>query len=115
MNYSIFIQIFIRPIRGGTAAPLVHSRGERRRASPIRRVREVEIVEEHLIQILSQATGLEQVAPLGSPLAQPVIIRIFISIVDIEGYDTPPQTFLERDEPADAPIPILERMDMLKV
>lgn len=48
-------------------------------------------------------------------LGQTSVIEEFMVILDNEGNHTGSETFLENDQPAGTSVPILKRMDLLKV
>lgn len=77
-------------------------------------VRNSEIVEQGLVVVLRRETGVAQIFAHGGPLLQTAVVKHLEVIGDDEGNDAGCQTLLEHQEPSDAAVAILKRMDALE-
>lgn len=77
-------------------------------------VRNSEIVEQGLVVVLRRETGVAQIFAHGGPLLQTAVVKHLEVIGDDEGNDAGCQTLLEHQEPSDAAVAILKRVDALE-
>ena len=83
-------------------------------ASGNRSVFDPEIVQIRLEAILRGQAGVHEIVLFAVPLLQPAIVKELQIILDDERNDVMLQTLLEQDQPTDASVPVLKRMDALK-
>lgn len=77
-------------------------------------VRNSEVVEQSLVVVLCRETGVAQIFAHGGPLLQTAVVKHLEVIGDDEGNDADCQTLLEHQEPSDAAVAILKRVDALE-
>lgn len=119
----------LAPSRGGVGIPSypskrnrcpnrTHTRAEL--AKPVSRtgckrsVRNSEVIEQCLVVVLCRKAGVAQIFAHGGPLLQTAVVEHLEVIGDDEGNDAGCQTLLEHQEPSDAAVAILKRVDALE-
>lgn len=79
-----------------------------------RSVRNSKVVEQGLVVVLRREAGVAQIFTHGGPLLQTAVVEHLEVVGDDEGNDADCQTLLEHQEPSDAAVAILKRVDALE-
>lgn len=119
----------LAPSMGGVGIPSYPSKRNRcpncvrtraKLANPVSRtdrnglVGNSEVVEQRLVVVLCRKAGVAQIFAHGGPLLQTAVVKHLEVIGDDEGNDAGCQTLLEHQEPSDAAVAILKRVDTLE-
>ena len=79
-----------------------------------RSVRNSEVIEQCLVVVLCRKAGVAQIFAHGGPLLQASVVEHLEVVGDDEGDDAGRQALLEHQEPSDAAVAILKRVDALE-
>ena len=64
--------------------------------------------------ILPVETGIREPALFGFPFGQSPVVKSLFAVLDEEGNNVEPQALLQRDQPPDPAVAVLEGVDLLK-
>ena len=67
-----------------------------------------------LERVLPVQTGIREPALFIVPLGQSPVVKCLFAVLDEEGNNIEPQALLQRDQPPDPAVAVLEGVDLLK-
>ena len=78
-------------------------------------MRDIKGVQQSCKCVLSIQAGIRKIAFLMFPFGKAAVVEALFGILDYERHDVVPETFLQRDQPANSAVPILEGVDVFEV
>ena len=75
----------------------------------------IESVQQSRKGILAVQAGVRQIAIFMSPFGKDAIVKALLGILNDEGHYVVPQAFLQRDQPSDSAVTVLEGISMVKI